>query len=947
MRFMPDVGCRRKTVRWGGNLAIRTAVQYVIEEMERRTLLSGGVAPTIVNALADNRGMVTLNLSSAEALQASTVTANSVEMFTAGPSGDPADADHANANASVQYSAASNQIVVSSPLAANTSYEIVVISDEILGADGVALDGSFNGATEASGDGSPGTTNYQFVATATSSSNVAVFYTSLGQMDVQLQSASQLPQTIANFLDYANGGYWDGTFVHRETVPSTDGIGVIQAGGFNLSGNTIGTVANVTTPSTGIPLEAGIPNTLGTIAMARAANPNTATDEFFFNDVDNSSDLLDNGSGNSYCAFGTITNANGLAVLSAIAGLTPVNLSAAINDQTGTFSEVPTLNNATAQQAANNLPSDLVLINRVAIAMNVASTSPTISGVTATPVPISGQSYFNWAYTINGLGFGTQSPFSGDSPDIRVQDVTAEFTAGDDAAGEDDAVGVNVTRWTDTQIIIAGYTGDYGTSFGPSVLGDVIEVTVTNPASDDSSTVYTFTLSPITQNSGGTVTAMGGNTSGTSNISVSNGQVLVNVQGVTQSFTTSSVTGINVLLGNGSQDSLSIAAGVPAVSVLGGTGSDTVIAKNSAADYIVGGSGTDMLKAGKGFDTVAAGTGNNTTVHGGAGADLILDGSGSGDSIIGGLGLSFAQYNPNSTMSNVFEVFDPPKPTDPPVPDDSPNLAAESLSPFDGSAVTAAIVNGVLLVTGAPGSNKMVVTLNTSGLKLKVVSDGTTIGAFPTASISGVKIIGGPDSDTLKVNSSVTLPATLKGGGGGDSLVGGGGNNVLVGGTGNSILKGGAGVNLLVPGKRVAFASTGPEDTLIGGGGLSIADFSHRTDPLYLSNDNQANSGDAAAGETDEIMSSVTAIWGGTGGDTIVGTIPGEFLSGGAGKNTIQGGGATDVLLGGDGKDTVVAAAEPVSIYLDLNKPGEYGGIANPAEDILQVSQSLDTLLPS
>ena len=84
-------------------------------------------------------------------------------------------------------------------------------------------------------------------------------------------------------------------------------------------------------------------------------------------------------------------------------------------------------------------------------------------------------------------------------------------------------------------------------------------------------------------------------------------------------------------------------------------------------------------------------------------------------------------------------------------------------------------------------------------------------------------------------------------------------------------------------------------------------------------------------------MSSVTAIWGGTGDDTIVGTVPGEFLSGGEGENSIHGGGASDTLLGGDGADTVAAAAEPVSIYLNLNSAGVYGGVSDPSEDILQI----------
>jgi Ca2+-binding RTX toxin-like protein len=478
-----------------------------------------------------------------------------------------------------------------------------------------------------------------------------------------------------------------------------------------------------------------------------------------------------------------------------------------------------------------------------------------------------------------------------------------------------------------------------------------LQITVENPMGGISS-ADTLKIHPagskvsITQNSGGTVTAMGTNTSGTSSITTSNGMVVLNINGVTQTFSMNSVTGINVVLGDG-DDSVGVGSSVPSVSVFGGTGNDTIIANNSSPDtlhggsgdnYEVGGSGADMLKGGKGRDTIAA-MGSGTTVNGGAGDDLILDGSGSGDSINGGAGLNFAQYNPNNTQIDIFEVFDPPKPSI------TPSVATPSVLPLDSSGVTAAVENDILVVTGAPGSNKMIVTL--SGSNLEVTSNGDSIGSFAESSVTGVKIIAGPDNDTLHVNASVTLPATLKGGAGDDKLLGGSGENVLNGGTGNSILKAGAGVSLLVPGRRTVFSSSGPQDTLIGGSGLSIADFSHRTDPLFLSNDNNADSGDRAEGEAVEIMSNVSAIWGGTGPDTIVGTTAGEFLSGGAGKNTVHGGGATDVLIGGDGKDTVVAAAEPVSLYLDLNKPGEYGGISNAGEDVLQINTELDTLIPS
>jgi Ca2+-binding RTX toxin-like protein len=451
----------------------------------------------------------------------------------------------------------------------------------------------------------------------------------------------------------------------------------------------------------------------------------------------------------------------------------------------------------------------------------------------------------------------------------------------------------------------------------------------------------------ITQNSSGTVVGAGTNSADTGSITYSGGNVILTIDGVTKSFAMTSVTGVNVNLGGGA-DSLTVAADVPmAVTVAGGAGADTVTANNSAddmlmggkgKDYIVGGGAQETLAGGKGNDIIASGTGGDS-IAGGAGDNFFINGNGSGDVINGGAGLNFAQNNSSDKLTNITEIFDPPAPSD------SPGVVAPSLLPLDNSTVTASVNDGVLDVAGTPNNDKIVVIL--SGSNLEVKDDGSPVGSFAESGVTAIQIQGEAGDDTLKINASVTLPATLKGGAGNDILVGGGGSNVLIGAGGNDVLQGGAGVNLLVPGKFDVFSATTGNDTLIGGTGLSIADFSHRTDPLFLSNDGQPDSGDTAAGEAVEIMSNVSAIFGGTASDTIVGTTAGEFISGGAGDNTIHGGGATDVLIGGAGQDTVVAAAEPVSLYLNLTQPGEYGGISNPSEDVLQVSQSLDMLLPS
>jgi len=62
--------------------------------------------------------------------------------------------------------------------------------------------------------------------------------------------------------------------------------------------------------------------------------------------------------------------------------------------------------------------------------------------------------------TINGTGFGSQSPYTGDSKYIELVDSTGtSWNAGHSGA----AVTLAVSSWTDTQIVLSGFSGSYGT----------------------------------------------------------------------------------------------------------------------------------------------------------------------------------------------------------------------------------------------------------------------------------------------------------------------------------------------------------------------------------------------------------------------------------------------------------------------------------------------------
>jgi peptidyl-prolyl cis-trans isomerase A (cyclophilin A)/peptidyl-prolyl cis-trans isomerase B (cyclophilin B) len=89
------------------------------------------------------------------------------------------------------------------------------------------------------------------------------------------------PITVANFLEYVDAGFYDGTAFHR-VIPGF----MIQGGGYVPRG---GQRFESKERRAAIALESdnGLRNVRGTLSMARGGMPDTATSEFFINLVDN------------------------------------------------------------------------------------------------------------------------------------------------------------------------------------------------------------------------------------------------------------------------------------------------------------------------------------------------------------------------------------------------------------------------------------------------------------------------------------------------------------------------------------------------------------------------------------------------------------------------------------------------------------------------------------
>ena len=123
------------------------------------------------------------------------------------------------------------------------------------------------------------------------------FQTTLGSFTVEL-NAEKAPKTVDNFLQYVNDKFYNGTVFHRVM----DGF-MVQGGGF--------TADMVQKPTRApVPLEAknGLLNERGTIAMARTADPNSATAQFFINVVDNAMLNAPKPDGYGYTVFGKVVS---------------------------------------------------------------------------------------------------------------------------------------------------------------------------------------------------------------------------------------------------------------------------------------------------------------------------------------------------------------------------------------------------------------------------------------------------------------------------------------------------------------------------------------------------------------------------------------------------------------------------------------------------------------
>lgn len=134
---------------------------------------------------------------------------------------------------------------------------------------------------------------FAFCATAVHAAEV-VFQTSKGEIRIEVDEANA-PVTAENFLAYVRDGFYDGIIFHR-VIPGF----VVQGGGFESGMKERQTRAPIINEAGN-----GLKNLEYTLSMARTADPNSATSQFFINLQDNAA--LDYAYGNpGYAVFGKV-----------------------------------------------------------------------------------------------------------------------------------------------------------------------------------------------------------------------------------------------------------------------------------------------------------------------------------------------------------------------------------------------------------------------------------------------------------------------------------------------------------------------------------------------------------------------------------------------------------------------------------------------------------------
>ena len=265
---------------------------------------------------------------------------------------------------------------------------------------------------------------------------------------------------------------------------------------------------------------------------------------------------------------------------------------------------------------------------------------------------------------------------------------------------------------------------------------------------------------------------------------------------------------VNALGGDDTINASRLHAGVIALTLDGGDGTD-VINGSQGNDIVIGGRGDDVALLGAGDDSFVWNPGDGSdTVEGQSGFDtMIFNGSNANEQIsisANGQRVRFTRDVGNVTMDlNDVEGIDFN------ALGGADTITVNDLTHTDVTALNLDLASppgsgsgdgqaDTVIVNGTTRNDTVTVTGNASGVSVSGLSAQVNIQGAETANDRlTINTLAGDDVVAASGLSTGAIPLTVNGGDGDDVLIGGAGNDTLNGGAGDDVLIGGPGVDAL------------------------------------------------------------------------------------------------------------------------------------------------------
>ncbi|MEM9007882.1 MAG: peptidylprolyl isomerase [Cyanobacteria bacterium P01_F01_bin.86] len=413
------------------------------------------------------------------------------------------------------------------------------------------------------------------------------------------------PLTVQNFLNYVNDGDYVDSIIHR----SFPGF-VVQGGGFTVDNLTVDSVPD--DPPVQNEFSSDRSNVQGTIAMAKIANdPDSATNQWFFNLEDNSATL--DGQNGGFTVFGQVLSDADLAVLDAIA-------------------DVDIFNGTSINPAFEDLP--LLVEDPSSPVIDEDDDFIRYSSITVTQE--------------DELEFAVSGNSNPQLVDASIADgqLVLDYLPGQVGTAEITIQATNLLGEVieDTFSVIVTDSALTGTDEGDTILGTAEDDFFTGGLGDD--------------------TLLGGD----GNDTLGGGQGNDRLEGGDGSDTLDGKADNDSLFGGDGSDTLEGQEGDDILSgqidndfLFGGDGNDE-LGGGKNDDILRGQVGSDQLRGGQGDDTLRGGKGTDT-LEGGDGLDTLTGGK-KGDTLTGNAGSDTFRYTSldhsflaSGSGSNTFDVI--------------------------------------------------------------------------------------------------------------------------------------------------------------------------------------------------------------------------------------------------------------------------------------------------